>query len=334
MRLEWIDICKAIAIFAMVFCHVGLELPSQNAGFVDWIHLWHMPIFFILSGMVLNPSKYMGWSNFSVFISNRFKTLIVPYFIFGTFCTTFGYMVSKISGFGGNFTVNEILTAFIINNECIPYGGIQWFLTALFLGEVIFVITANVIGTKRKTIILYMLFWIVGFLFIDFVDVSLPFSLLPAIFAVPFLAMGFLFKEEIKECTFSKMWLLLSVIILVSLFFVDGLHVNMRTSAYVPMYSVVIGGVTSLLIIFIVKNYESAFIKLRVYPYIKETGRNTLIILLLNSAIRKILLAAVHLQNPYLLFFAQLIATFIVIGIILALSRIVNKYCPQILGKF
>lgn len=131
-RLEWIDICKAIAIFAMVFCHVGLELPSQNASFDHWIHLWHMPIFFILSGLVLNPSKYLGWANFSYFFTNRLKTLIVPYLIFGVVCTTIGYTLNKTTGMGRGFSIPEILTAFIFNNGLIPYGGIQWFLTALF----------------------------------------------------------------------------------------------------------------------------------------------------------------------------------------------------------
>lgn len=207
MRLDWIDICKAIAIFAMVFCHVGLELPSQNAALSNWIHLWHMPIFFILSGIVLNKSKYLGWSNFKSFLVNRLKTLILPYFCFGFICMSIGYVLNIIVGLGG-LSVKEILLAFVINNERIPYGGIQWFLTALFFCELFYVVVANIIGTKKITIIVFLLFWLVGFFcrYLDGSVSSIPFSILPAIFATPFFAIGFLFKDKIKNFVFNHCW--------------------------------------------------------------------------------------------------------------------------------
>lgn len=72
-RIEWIDICKFIAITIMVIGHIGL--PTKLS---DLIHIFHMPIFFLLSGLCLNFEKY---SNFCFFLKSRLKTLIIPHLI-------------------------------------------------------------------------------------------------------------------------------------------------------------------------------------------------------------------------------------------------------------
>lgn len=36
-RIEYIDICKALAIFAMVFCHVGLRLEHSDSELSRYI---------------------------------------------------------------------------------------------------------------------------------------------------------------------------------------------------------------------------------------------------------------------------------------------------------
>lgn len=74
-RTGWIDICKALAIYCMVLGHTG---TSQQVSTV--IHVFHMPVFFILSGYCFNKKKN---SNIMTFVKKKFLTLIVPYFIFG-----------------------------------------------------------------------------------------------------------------------------------------------------------------------------------------------------------------------------------------------------------
>lgn len=50
-RIVWIDYYKAIAIFSMVFDHVCLDMPKRSWALSNFIHLWHMPLFFLLSGL-------------------------------------------------------------------------------------------------------------------------------------------------------------------------------------------------------------------------------------------------------------------------------------------
>ena len=51
-RIEWADNLKALAIFLVVLGHTGLEGQSASYNILrEWIYLFHMPLFFLLSGL-------------------------------------------------------------------------------------------------------------------------------------------------------------------------------------------------------------------------------------------------------------------------------------------
>lgn len=73
-RIEWIDITKGIAIFLMVCGHTSI--PKSIS---DFIWSFHMPLFFIVSGILYKPEKA---ENCMVYAISKFYSLIVPYFFF------------------------------------------------------------------------------------------------------------------------------------------------------------------------------------------------------------------------------------------------------------
>lgn len=78
-RIEWIDICKGLGIFLVVIGHTGIAKASQTA--YDWIYSFHMPFFYMISGLVFNETKY---DTFGKYIKRRLKTLVIPFFILNT----------------------------------------------------------------------------------------------------------------------------------------------------------------------------------------------------------------------------------------------------------
>lgn len=74
-RIGWLDISKFIAISMMIAGHIGLP-KSLN----DLIHIFHMPAFFIFSGLLFNEEKYVRLDKY---IISRAKGLLVPYFMWG-----------------------------------------------------------------------------------------------------------------------------------------------------------------------------------------------------------------------------------------------------------
>ena len=74
-RIEYIDIAKGLGIILVVIGHCidGKTFPGT------WISSFHMPLFFILSGMCFNASRY---TSLIPFFYKRFKTLFLPLLFF------------------------------------------------------------------------------------------------------------------------------------------------------------------------------------------------------------------------------------------------------------
>lgn len=238
---------------------------------------------------------------------------------------------------GGKFSIEDILTAFVINNQVIPYGGIQWFLTSLFFTELIFVVLRNIF--KQKTVLLFVCvcFYLFGFMKLEMTDYVLPFSIDTTFFALPAFAFGVIFKDWIVKSTILNQWYskVLAIVLLAIPFFVDGYSLNMRTCSYGPWWILIVGIIISLLIMLLIKEYETRIVKFKYYSLIREIGQNTITLLLLNALVRKLLMFN-HLptDNYILMISEQIIGTIIVISIITFISRWINKHCPYLLGKF
>ena len=72
-RLTFIDILKGIGIVFLIMGHMGF-----GNDFDFYIHGFHMPLFFFVSGYLFNIKR-----TFCEVISRKFKALIIPYASFG-----------------------------------------------------------------------------------------------------------------------------------------------------------------------------------------------------------------------------------------------------------
>ena len=72
-RLEWLDVAKSIAIILMVLGHSSIPQYVSN-----YIFAFHMPLFFIASGLTTNWNNY----TFGQFFKRRCLSLILPFFIY------------------------------------------------------------------------------------------------------------------------------------------------------------------------------------------------------------------------------------------------------------
>lgn len=85
-RVQWIDYAKGIGIFLVVLGHtirgiVGNSILESTAlvQFVDrWIYAFHMPLFFLISGLFVQRSLQKP---FNTFIVDKFQVLAYPYFV-------------------------------------------------------------------------------------------------------------------------------------------------------------------------------------------------------------------------------------------------------------
>lgn len=117
-RIEWIDVCKGLGIFLVFIGHTNVSQLSRTL--YDWIYSFHMPLFYMLSGLVFDKTKY---NTFRKYINRRFKTLILPFFILNTIL----YIIAEVLNLDNvQPQATELLTGVLA----------MYFIRVLFISEV------------------------------------------------------------------------------------------------------------------------------------------------------------------------------------------------------
>lgn len=152
-RVTAIDSAKGIAILMLLLSHC-----ITGEGYLKiWIFSWHMPIFFIICGLLNQLRNPQGQPLYQLkpWLKRRIKQIFVPYFIFGLFYIIFTNGLYYISG-------NKIN----LLNECISLITMQgvasmWFLPVFFFSEMLFVFfiakLSNILQTLFIIIIIILL---------------------------------------------------------------------------------------------------------------------------------------------------------------------------------
>lgn len=140
-RIEWIDIARGIGIIFVVLGHT-----YRSNVFQTWIYSFHMPLFFIISGILYNPQQvvHIDWKKW---LSKKVKNLILPYILFGFL--TFSYW--RVIEF--HFRSYDM--------------GPTWFLLSLFIVEVVAKLIADILNEEYKKWICFVLI-LIAFIFIGF----------------------------------------------------------------------------------------------------------------------------------------------------------------------
>ncbi|WP_172173856.1 acyltransferase family protein [Paraburkholderia elongata] len=119
-RKQWVDILKGIGIICVV---IGHTIPGYPKAFV---YLFHMPLFFFLSGQLFRPGAHAG-----AYFQKGIRRLLVPYacFLLLFYIPTLVAYVSPITaynalGLAGRFVFGGPLLFGI--------EGTFWFATCLF----------------------------------------------------------------------------------------------------------------------------------------------------------------------------------------------------------
>ena len=260
-RIKWIDLTKGVAIFLMVCGHTGIPSLISN-----WIWSFHMPLFFIISGMLFCPTKY---TNIQKFIHRRIQTLIIPYI-------TFSIIVLAASE-------NRISDLWIF--EGWMNGCALWFLPVLFMTEIYSFFIIQTCSTRKYIFIIAIFIGSIGYI-LSFYNVRLWYNLDVSFSASFFYLIGYLVRNELKQIS-SNLFLALLIlcinIILSLLLPRTDMAINSCGWYGINAINALIGTVS---IILLTKWWEEKFTDHNfVSMFFLWAGKNTLIILGLSQII-------------------------------------------------
>jgi acyltransferase len=199
-RLVWVDNLKAIGIYFIFLGH--LDINSQA---VQYLFSFHVPIFFFISGYLFDSSKY---EVFKTFFLRRLKTLIVPYFFFAfTLFFLWLFIIREFSIKGEALKIHPLTLIMRIfysgglnYGESVPINAMLWFLTCLFLLEIIFWLINKIVKeNKNVTLMILLLCGLLSCLDSVFIPIRLPWNIDKAMNASVFYGTAFVYKKHIDS---------------------------------------------------------------------------------------------------------------------------------------
>lgn len=346
-RIEWIDICRFLSIVLVVVLHFGV--PRLLDGVV---HIFHMPIFYLISGLCFRFEKHC---EFKHFLLSRVRSLLVPYFVFSVlfyaFWTIWAVCTSSLQIVPFKRYCIDLLWTNAIADENL-HGGVQWFLTSLFFTELLFWVCCKIESlTSQKTncsyfrYILSAVIALVGFLFIDNIGFRLPLALDTALPMLGFYSLGNLLSSntiykllrlEIKHRIVVAF--VMGMICLVG-YFTNG-YVNVRmlsfNNPFIYYISATAGCYILLLISISISKLDLS--KYSVYKRMLYIGRNTIIILYIHELYIGLIKTQLisRFLKPNLIVLQLVYMTFTILFfafIAYPICKFINSKCPFIIGK-
>lgn len=338
-RNKQIDVMRGIGIFLVVVGHT-----YHNSGM---LYLFHMPLFFMLSGSVLNYTRH----NYS--IGRRFKGIMVPYFIFSILCFFYwAFVESKFRPihdevlFGGylgtlNVKVQQFINIFLAVNSAnaYTYNIVMWFLPCLFVADLIYAKIKNLKGI-----------WVVmiAFIALYYLWVSklpcLIWSLNIAILVVPFIFIGHKgYPKLVKLASRIPRRNMLVITLMCILFFIFltiqfNIQSDIRANVIPPFYSfygmAILGSLIIFCISYLINNLSV------VGGQISYLGKNSLIIMCIHEPIKRVLLVVLskvsslpieELRGNILL---SIICVCLLLLICVPIVNVINKKIAWMIGKF
>lgn len=120
-RIEYIDLLRGTGIVLMIMGHIGF-----GGMFDKWIHGFHMPMFFVVSGYFYKERTIKD------LLIRRMKSLLLPYIVFGVLCSILPCAVT------GQLNAEALRVLLLDNTSGIYFAGALWFLTSMFFTDIIY----------------------------------------------------------------------------------------------------------------------------------------------------------------------------------------------------
>ncbi len=172
-RLEYIDLAKGIGIMLVVIGHC-----VDGQGFLgQYIWSYHMPLFFMISGLCFNDNRY---PTFKSFLQKRVKTLFIP-------CLYFTAIMLILS----TLVLPSYYDLSLIRSK---FPSAYWFVFTLFLSELFFYESNRIFKTQTmKIIFLFICLGISALLM--WIELELPYNICSVFIATFFYGLGFMMKK-------------------------------------------------------------------------------------------------------------------------------------------
>lgn len=187
-HIDWLDYAKVFGIFLVIYGHGGL----CSGDLLKYIFSFHMPMFFIVSGMLYKPLTVRET------ICKNWKGLMVPYFLLNLICYVPIFLTSILKGnislYGIISNWGAVLLGLGYNtNGLIPISTPCWFIYALFIAKIIL----SFVKCSKVWLVCLSFFSILITIVLQYFNIDTLVPIDSALLAIPFICFGYLLRDKI-----------------------------------------------------------------------------------------------------------------------------------------
>ncbi len=341
-RLDWLDVLKCIAMFAVVAGHAANGETPDTLKY--YIYSFHMPLFFIISGMSFYLQTSRREYSLPEMFLNKCRTLLWPYLIFNLLFLPLWFCYFKLFDPSAG-SIPSLLVAILYSNHSwssLPISA-SWFLTVLFLATILlFIVMKACKGSDRLLFIICMLLGIGGYIIslFDSVNLLYPWHLSTVPIASMLLMFGYLFMKHIdtfdgiifrgKEKSASRALILAAWIVGAFIAGMAFARFNVKVSMSLHHYGnfiLFLGAVIAFSLIF--------YILSRIIPpfgILKFIGRNTIVYLCTHELCIIAMTVLSPATNSFVTHYPVLAALVIFI-VLIPVAYVVERWLPFLIGR-
>ncbi|KAA8825671.1 acyltransferase family protein [Bifidobacterium myosotis] len=340
-RLSWLDSAKGFGIILVVLGH------SSLIGHLNQVlYSFHMPLFFIISGMLFKPHPLKE------LLEKKIRRLLVPYLTFASL--TFIYWSVLERRFRpGNYSVPEAFINIFLargGSEYNPYDVVLWFLPCLFVTELLFAgvhmmvqrLSSRSVMLPTVAIVLSALgFFLLGGLLQSFHLLRLPFTADVVPFAYGCYAIGWLIRpciprmQQVTNIGTARWIMLLPA----GLLFAFTAVLTLRTGLKVDFNNAVVSSVPLLVVTAVAGTAATLMLCIAVdNRVLKYLGGVSLTIMCVHDPIKRIVIIlaskALHMESGVVRTQALPLMGIVMVTLLcsVAVHEVLKRTIPQALG--
>lgn len=289
-RIEWIDIAKGIGIICVVMGHIfSTQMLAHKI-----IFLFHMPLFFYVSGFLHKGEQQNG-----KYIAKKLKSLIVPYFSVFIFVYLLFFLIYFPSNYSSEYIKVDItyyilggrLLREIIDNVFVA----MWFITCLFSVQVLYNFIQSVLSRRTVNIVVAVLLVAAYINNLWFPDFWVYWCVNVALMAIPIYHIGFL-SRQINLDKYSVWFIIGGIVACLSLILFPQNTFNMMLNDYgIPVVTLL----CSILCIYMIR-VVSAYISRNAFltKILSELGKGSLVIMAFHLPVYALLWKYFQMKSP------------------------------------
>jgi fucose 4-O-acetylase-like acetyltransferase len=293
------------------------HLISGQSFLGKFIGSFHMPLFFLLSGMCFRPEKY---PHFLPFLKKRVNQLLIPLLLFNVIL----YVVNSLS-----FGIDKALQPFL---DFSFQNIAHWFIFVLFLLELVF---WGICKCCQRHPIAYLLIGCVVYILADWINVAhltLPFFISSVPSCLCFYGIGCLCAYYIRSIVERSKWWVSFLILMVnaiSIYYLGcGIGLTSAKLGFPSSYHIAMAIITSIGVFILSKQIAWPLIK----SILVWIGRNTLVIVCLHMTLIGYSCHYIQPHISHVLLYKIIEACVVWFGSLLFVI-IVNRFAPVLAGK-